>query len=204
MYQGKHTSGDSRRAPRKNRRLRWNRQFVLLVSIIALLAGIVGSSLAYLLTQTDPVQNTFQPSKVTCEIKETFNGSEKKNVQVKNTGDTDAYIRAALVFTWVDSQGNIAPVAVGSGDYTLHLGSDWELGSDGYYYYNKSVAPSAFTTNLIESCAPVTGKAPTGYTLCVDVIADAIQSKGLSSDNKKPVVEAWKVDPEATTAPTTD
>lgn len=197
MYQGKHTSGDSRRAPRKNRRLRWNRQFVLLVSIIALLVGIVGSSLAYLLTQTDPVQNTFQPSKVNCQIKEDFRqgGSVKENVQVKNTGDTDAYIRAALVFTWVDSQGNIAPVAVGSGDYTLELGSDWTLGSDGYYYYNKSVAPGAQTTNLIVSCAPVSGKAPDGYTLCVDVIADAIQSKGLSSSNQKPVVEVWGVDP---------
>lgn len=204
MYQGKHTSGDSRRAPRKNRRFRWNRQFVLLVSIIALLVGIVGSSLAYLLTQTDPVQNTFQPSKVTCEIKETFSGSEKKDVKVKNTGDTDAYIRAALVFTWVDEDGNIAPVPVVNGDYTLTLGADWNEGADGYYYYNKSVAPGAQTTNLIVSCAPVSGKAPDGYTLCVDVIADAIQSKGLSSSNQKPVVEAWKVDPEATTAPTTD
>lgn len=206
MYQGKHIPRDSRRAPRKNRRFRWNRQFVLLVSILALLVGIVGSSLAYLITQTGSVENTFQPSKVTCEIQEEFRqgGSEKKNVQVKNTGDTDAYIRAALVFTWVDSQGNIAPNPVGSGDYTLETGSDWTLKSDGFYYYNQSVAPGGKTTNLIVSCAPVSGKAPTGYNLCVDVIADAIQSKGLSSSNTKPVVDAWKVDPVATEASSAD
>lgn len=204
MYQGKHTSGDSRRAPRKNRRFRWNRQFVLLVSILALLVGIVGSSLAYLITQTGSVENTFQPSKVTCRIDEDFNGSVKSNVKVTNTGDTDAYIRAALVFTWVDSKGNIAPNPVGSGDYTLETGSDWTLKSDGFYYYNQSVAPGGKTTNLIVSCAPVSGKAPTGYTLCVDVIADAIQSKGLSSSNTKPVVDAWKVDPVATEASSAD
>lgn len=204
MYQGKHTSHDCRRAPRKNRRLRWNRQFVLLVSIIALLVGIVGSSLAYLVTKTDPVQNTFQPSRVTCQIDEEFDGATKRNVNVTNTGDTDAYIRAALVFTWVDSKGNIAPNPVGSGDYTLETGSDWTLKSDGFYYYNQSVAPGGKTTNLIVSCAPVSGKAPTGYTLCVDVIADAIQSKGLSSSNTKPVVDAWKVDPVATEASSAD
>ncbi len=204
MYQGKHIPRDSRRAPRKNRRFRWNRQFVLLVSILALLVGIVGSSLAYLITQTRSVENTFQPSKVTCRIDENFNGSVKSNVKVTNTGDTDAYIRAALVFTWVDSKGNIAPNPVGSGDYTLETGSDWTLKSDGFYYYNQSVAPGEKTTNLIVSCAPVSDKAPTGYTLCVDVIADAIQSKGLSSSNTKPVVDAWKVDPVATEASSAD
>lgn len=198
MYQGKHTSGDSRRAPRKNRRLRWNRQFVLLVSIIALLVGIVGSSLAYLVTKTDPVQNTFQPSKVTCEIQEEFSqgGSEKKNVQVKNTGDTDAYIRAALVFTWVDSQGNIAPVAVKESDYVLVLGTGWSAKqANGFYYYKTPVAPGEKTNNLVDSITRVKDAAPEGYTLCVDVIADAVQAKGEASNGNKAVVEAWGVDP---------
>ena len=198
MYQGKHTSAESRRAPRKNRRLRWNRQFVLLVSIIALLVGIVGSSLAYLVTKTDPVQNTFQPSKVTCEIKEEFSqgGSEKKNVQVKNTGDTDAYIRAALVFTWVDSQGNIAPVAVKESDYVLVLGTGWSAKqANGFYYYKTSVAPGEKTNNLVDSITRVKDAAPEGYTLCVDVIADAVQAKGEASNGNKAVVEAWGVDP---------
>lgn len=198
MYQGKHIPRDSRRAPRKNRRFRWNRQFVLLVSILALLVGIVGSSLAYLITQTGSVENTFQPSKVTCEIQEEFRqgGSEKKNVQVKNTGDTDAYIRAALVFTWVDSQGNIAPVAVKESDYVLVLGTGWSAKqTDGFYYYKTSVAPGEKTGNLVNSITRVENFAPEGYTLCVDVIADAVQAKGGASNGNKAVVEAWGVDP---------
>lgn len=198
MYQGKHIPRDSRRAPRKNRRFRWNRQFVLLVSILALLVGIVGSSLAYLITQTGSVENTFQPSKVTCEIQEEFSqgGSEKKNVQVKNTGDTDAYIRAALVFTWVDSQGNIAPVAVKESDYVLVLGTGWSAKqTDGFYYYKTSVAPGEKTGNLVNSITRVENFAPEGYTLCVDVIADAVQAKGGASNGNKAVVEAWGVDP---------
>ena len=198
MYQGKHIPRDSRRAPRKNRRFRWNRQFVLLVSILALLVGIVGSSLAYLITQTGSVENTFQPSKVTCEIQEEFSqgGSEKKNVQVKNTGDTDAYIRAALVFTWVDSQGNIAPVAVKESDYVLVLGTGWSAKqTDGFYYYKTSVAPGEKTGNLVNSITRVENFAPEGYTLCVDVIADAVQAKGEASNGNKAVVEAWGVDP---------
>ena len=32
------------------------------------------------------------------------------------------------------------------------------------------------TSALITSVTPVPGKAPDGYTLCIDIIADAIQS----------------------------
>lgn len=194
MYQGKHIPRDSRRAPRKNRRFRWNRQFVLLVSIIALLFGIVGSSLAYLVTKTDPVQNTFQPSKVTCRIDEDFNGSVKSNVKVTNTGDTDAYIRAYIVVTWTDDDGNIvAQKPVADVDYSLVIPTNtgWFKGSDGFYYYPSSVAPNGQTGTLIESCVPV-GENAQKYKLTVDIIADAVQSKGESADGK-PVEIAWGV-----------
>lgn len=194
MYQGKHIPRDSRRAPRKNRRFRWNRQFVLLVSIIALLVGIVGSSLAYLVTKTDPVQNTFQPSRVTCRIDEEFDKATKRNVKVTNTGDTDAYIRAYIVVTWTDDDGNIvAQKPVAGEDYSLVIPTNtgWSKGSDGFYYYASSVAPNGQTGTLIESCSPK-GENAQKYKLTVDIIADAVQSKGDSADGK-PVVIAWGV-----------
>lgn len=194
MYQGKHTSHDSRRAPRKNRRFRWNRQFVLLVSIIALLVGIVGSSLAYLVTKTDPVQNTFQPSRVTCRIDEKFDGATKSNVNVTNTGDTDAYIRAYIVVTWTDDDGNIvAQKPMAGEDYSLVIPTNtgWSKGSDGFYYYASSVVPNGQTGTLIESCSPM-GENAQKYKLTVDIIADAVQSKGDSADGK-PVEIAWGV-----------
>ena len=194
MYQGKHIPRDSRRAPRKNRRFRWNRQFVLLVSILALLVGIVGSSLAYLITQTGSVENTFQPSRVTCCIDENFDGSSKSNVKVTNTGDTDAYIRAYIVVTWTDDDGNIvAQKPVAGEDYSLVIPTNtgWSKGSDGFYYYASSVAPNGQTGTLIESCSPK-GENAQKYKLTVDIIADAVQSKGDSADGK-PVEIAWEV-----------
>ena len=35
-----------------------------------------------------------------------FSGTKKTNVQIKNTGDTPAFIRAAIVGQWLDSDGN--------------------------------------------------------------------------------------------------
>ena len=39
---------------------------------------------------------TRTPSHVSCEVTEKFDGETKSNVNVENTGDTDAYIRVRL------------------------------------------------------------------------------------------------------------
>ncbi len=41
------------------------------------------------------------------ELKDGFTGSVKKNVVIKNTGNTDAYIRAALIGQWYDAVTNL-------------------------------------------------------------------------------------------------
>jgi hypothetical protein len=139
----------------------------------------VGSTLAYLATQTGQVQNTFEPAYVTSEVQETFANNVKSNVTIKNTGNVSAYIRAAIVVTWKDAAGNTMPQAPGTGDYTLTIGSDWtEVG--GYYYYNKSVAANASTTDLIVRCEPIKPY-PDGRKLCVEVIGSAIQSEGMGA-----------------------
>lgn len=60
-----------------------------------------------------PIQNKFLPTKVTCEVMETFNGSTgvKSNVNVKNTGTIDAFIRVKLVTYRTNDQGStlVAP-----------------------------------------------------------------------------------------------
>ena len=184
MYRGKHMNGkqiSSRRRP-----LKWNRSFVLVLAVVMLVVGVVGGSLAYLVDNTGAVENTFIAAKVTCTINEPGwkDGNEvKENVTVTNTGDTDAYIRSAIVATWVDADGHIASsVPVSGTDYNLLIGADWTQADDGYYYYNQSVDPydpdsdEDTTSPLIISVTPVHGKAPDGYTLCIDIIADAIQS----------------------------
>lgn len=164
---------------------------VLLVVLVIILGATVGSSIAYLATQTEPIINKFIPTEITAEINETFNGIVKTDVKVKNNGDIAAYVRATYVATWQDAQGNIAPLAPVAGeDYTITLNteSDWFAGTDGYYYCKTAVAAASESPVFIKECKPVDGKAPEGYILSVEILASAIQSVPAEA-----VAEAWKV-----------
>ena len=157
---------------------------LLLAAAMLILVCGVGSTLAYLATQTGQVQNTFEPAYVRSSvIEEGWNDGNlvKSDVTIKNTGNVSAYIRAAIVVTWKDAEGRTMPQEPGTGDYTLNIGSDWtEVG--GYYYYNKSVAADASTTKLIVRCEPIKSY-PDGRKLCVEVIGSAIQSEGMGANS---------------------
>lgn len=188
MYQGKYHHN-------RKRRLRWGRGFLIACAAVVMLVGIIGGTLAYLYTNSAPVKNIFTRSGVACQVMETFNGSAKTNVAVQNTGNTDAYVRAVLVISWQDADGNLSGVPVTASDYVLALAPDsgW-VKSGSYYYYTNSVAPGASTPVLISSLTPA-GTAPEGYSLCVEVLAEAIQSKGTDSAGQIPAKLAWGVDP---------
>ena len=72
---------------------------VLLTAIAVLLCATVGGTVAYLVTSTRSITNTFTPSNVTISIEESMSGNVKNDVKIKNTGNTAAYIRAAVVVT---------------------------------------------------------------------------------------------------------
>ncbi len=170
-----------------------NKKLILLISIIAILVLSAGATLAFITTQTDKVDNTFSASSVTCSVVEddfTADSTEKTNVKVQNTGDTLAYIRAHIVFCWVDNDGNVSGTPVDASDYELTLGQNtgWTQSSDGYYYYSTAVSPSDLTGTLIASCKAASGAAPEGYHLSVEIIADAVQSSPADAVN-----EAWGV-----------
>ena len=78
----------------------------LLVSFLVIAVFAVGSTVAFLYTKDGPKTNIFEPSKVTTEVVEVIKNDVKTNVQIKNTGDTDAWIRAYVVITWQDKDGN--------------------------------------------------------------------------------------------------
>ena len=112
------------------------RTVALLISLAVLLTVVVTATVAYIVHRTQTVINTFQPSSVSCAVVE---GPEHAYT-VKNTGDTDAYIRVAVAVNWKTSSGNIWAKAPEAGtDYTLVLGTGWKRGNDGYYYYSLSV-----------------------------------------------------------------
>lgn len=172
-----------------------NKKLILLISIVAImiLAITAGTTIAFLKAETGTVTNTFTPAKVTTDITEGFDGKTKSNVQIKNTGDINACIRAAVVVNWVDGGGNIYPEQpVADKDYTIDYnlvtsGDGWYK-IDDYYYYSKPVPPGDVTGVLIKKCEPVEGNAPDGYDLSVEIIADAIQSVPLDA-----IQDAWGV-----------
>lgn len=160
------------------------KSLALIVSLVLVLTVTVGTTLAYLIATSGPVENTFTPSKVTTEVVEEFDetGKIKQNVKIQNTGDTDAWIRATYIVTWQDADGNVygqKPVA--GTDYEITYGTNengvWLPGGDDFYYWSKPVAPEAFTGILIGECKPLKSAPEDGYYLCVEILGSGIQRK---------------------------
>lgn len=171
------------------KRLNKSRLVLLIASLSLLLMLAVGATLALLLDKTDSITNTFTPTKVDGEITEEFEGNVKNNVQVKNNGDIDAYIRAYVVVTWQNYKGEVYPTAPVEGtDYTVSYpeNSGWFKHNDGFYYYTEKVASGASTGILLTDCKPVEGKAPDGYHLVVEILSSAIQA-----DPDVAIRDAW-------------
>lgn len=186
MYQREHFY--DKRKPN----IRLNRTAVLIMAVLLLLGAAVGSTVAFLIDNTGPVENKFAYASVSCEVKEDFNGNTKKNVQITNTGSTDAYIRATYVVNWVDKDRKIAASDPAGYSYnvTENPDSKWTKGSDGYFYYTSPVAPGASTEGSLLTCTVVTSPDNPEYTLSVEVLAEAIQSTPANA-----VTEAWGVTP---------
>lgn len=180
MYKGKNTA---------RRRMR-SKSIALFVTLALILCVAAGGTLAYLVTQTSETVNTFTPSNVACEVQEKIDNRVKSDVAVENTGDTEAFIRATVIVTWKDAEGNVYGVAPTDNDYTISYGGSGWTHHNGYWYCNTAVAPNLVTPVLVESCTTTTANAaiPEGYDLSVEIIADAIQSQPV-----KAVQEAWGV-----------
>ena len=176
---------------------------LLIASLAVLLTATVGSTAAWLVSKPAAVENDFVPGKVACEVQEKFDTESgayvKRGVRVKNTGNTDAYIRVLLVFTWKDKAGNIFSNKPQEGkDYQINKNlTDWikqESDAGTYYYYKNPVARDAETDVLIEllrQADGVTGPENGTYKLSVDILADAVQA-----DPPQAVEESWGVDVE--------
>lgn len=172
------------------KRVMKTKQPVALVALLLLLCCTVAGTLAYLVDSTDPVTNTFTPASVSTEVNEDFDGITKRNVTIKNTGNIDAYIRAAVIVNWANDAGEISGTPVTNADYSITYNTDangdWFVGSDGYYYCKTSVksekqdAKDCWTPVLIESCTQK-GTAPEGFHLQVTILADGIQSEPTST-----------------------
>lgn len=169
-----------------------NKRTVVILSLMLILVFGAGAALAWLATATPQVENAFTPGCVSSEIIETLGSNTKEDVKVQNTGNADAYIRAAVVINLADAGGNIYAIAPEQGtQYTISYGVDWQL-LGGYYYYKGIVNSGDSTTNLINSCIGEAG-IPAGYYLKVQILADAIQAEGVTTGGVAAVTNAWGV-----------
>ena len=179
MYQGKRVGkGSARKLSKKS--------LAMIGAIALMMVAVIGGTIAFLMGQDTAVTNTFEPGQVACKVNESFDGSTKSNVTVTNTGNTDAYMRAAVVVNWVDANGNVCATVPSQCTYSIDYGAGWkDIG--GYYYYTHAVESGGTTTELIESAAP--GAAvPDGYFLKITILASAVQANPAQA-----VEEAWEV-----------
>lgn len=157
------------------------RRMTLKTAVIAFLclciiASTASGVYAYLTAKTDPLSNEFVPSKVSCSVEEDFAEGVKSNVKVRNTGNIDAYIRAAVIATFVSEDGKVLATAPKEGvDYNIQWGSGgWIKGKDGYWYHSKPVKPEETTASLIESACELI--ALSDARLHIQILATAVQS----------------------------
>lgn len=171
----------------KRKRRRGKKIALLVLAFLLIASAAVSGTLAYLVANDDPVINKFMPSEVICQVTEDFNGTTKSNVNVTNTGDTEAYIRVKLVTYRVNEAGQHIGGTATIPSFTP--GTNWVKYGD-YYYYTQPVAlgdePDA---DLIDSIT-LTGSYDDadGGKQVIEVMAEAIQSKPAEA-----VGEAWGV-----------
>ncbi len=173
-----------------NRKLFSSRLSVLALLILLGVFSISGT-LAYLVVSSSQVTNTFVPGVVTCQVEESFDETTKSDVAIRNTGNVDAYIRAAVVVNWIDAQNNICAATHAAPSIGYNT-TDWTQGSDGFWYYTDPVAPNELTANLINTAT--SAAQADGCRLQIEIIASAIQAEGTGASG---AADAWGIDPTA-------
>ena len=179
MYCGKHSGI----------KLKSKKPLILLAALLLIFTVTAGSTLAYLVASSDPVENVFTPGEMSGEIEEKFDGATKEDVSIEITGDADAYVRAAIVVTWKNGAGGdiYGKQPISTTDYSMTLNlNDWFVGTDGYYYCSSKVEAGEKTPVLIQSCTQQQACENPDYKLDVEIIAEAIQA-----EPKDAVRDAW-------------
>ena len=173
QFEGKRDETKARPVRRKAHHT--GRLTAMVIATALLLALAISGTVAWLTTKDAPITNTFNPSKVACEVTESFNGNVKSSVNVKNTGDIDAYIRVKLVTYRTNEQGQHIGGTAALPQFTL--GANW-VEYNGYYYYTLPVAPGDKPATKLTDSMTLTENyddADGGHQ-SIDVMAEAIQS----------------------------
>lgn len=146
---------------------------ILIAALTVLLVGTgVAATLAYLTDKEDALVNTFKVGNVTTEIEEPFEQETsttfKKEPSVKNTGESDCYVRARVLASPEEALS------------LKEFSNNWTYNeADGFYYYN-AVLPAGGQTDAIFKKVEVTDTSIDGFE--VTVYQEAVQTKVYAQD----------------------
>ena len=176
----------------KKRKLRWQVKAVLAaLGSVACMTGVTAVSAYY--TAHEKSTNTVTPATNEITVVEKFNpptelkvgaNTYQKEVQIKNTGNSDTYVR---VFCDVSEDSVRDTTSFSSngtswysiGDYRNHLPDNWSYITTGdlagYYYYTLPVKAGASTTALVKQIKTEFSKEEDIKPYDVIVSAESIQ-----------------------------
>jgi len=165
---------------------------ILILCLALLINCVIGGTIAYIVTKSDKVENTFERVSVTSSVV-----VSNDVIKVKNEGDVDAYIRAAIVVNWMDDSGDVRGIPPTADEYSLTVNTeDWYYDSGLDVYYHKEPVSSLEMTEVLVEEITVKSTVPAGYKLSVEVVAEAIQAQGYldgSNPAKPAFADAWGI-----------
>ncbi len=156
-----------------------------------LLLGAITTALAYYITQSQPLVNTFSPAQISCQTREVYDGTSKSQITVENTSQIPVYIRVRLVSYWQTPSGSIAGRAAQAPKLdAAALGENWlaDTANDTYYYALPAEAGASTGNLLAEGKAIGLITDSEGYIQTVEILAEAVQAVPADA-----VQQAWNV-----------
>lgn len=169
-----------------------NKRKVLVISLIAALLAICALGTSAYFTDRGTAKNTITTGGVKIDLIETaaidgenvpfedvvgvMPGSEvSKIVEVKNIGESDAYIRVSVEKALALAEGREGGVDLSL--VTLDFNTEAWTEADGYYYYNSPLKPNETTAPLFTAVSFSTdmGNLYQNSSLTVNVTAEATQ-----------------------------
>ena len=132
---------------------------------------------------------------VEVDITDKVNGNVKSDVVIRNTGLSDAYIRATIVGYWENAEGNVVDWwdSTQETDGKFEKDADWDdywiqNQKDGFYYYKYPIkvgdtpGKPLFKTYTLER-----KDAPAGATLKLNIVVQAVKYES----DQESLKEAW-------------
>lgn len=117
---------------------------ILLAAMSVVLA--TGVTVAFMFRKTEPMTNELEPAQVSCSVEESFDGTNKSSIRVKNDSNVSCYLRLRMVSYWQDKDGNIVGKASEMPAVNYDTGNWFTDAADDYTYYYRPVVESGQST----------------------------------------------------------